>query len=125
MMLPRLIIVSVDPVFGTPCEWAPATSYELARRMPFEELYVPKSDLDRLLRHDTPWPLIEVLRRLNSATKHLLETHDCDMEGHEGVRYAQRAAEEIIKVLETSRCDDCDPSFGCFDGSKPCSKVPR
>jgi hypothetical protein len=23
-----------------------------------------------------------------------------------------------------SRCEDCDPSFGCFDGSTPCSKQP-
>lgn len=22
------------------------------------------------------------------------------------------------------RCDACDPSYGCFDGSSPCSKAP-
>jgi hypothetical protein len=27
-------------------------------------------------------------------------------------------------TLAAGPCDDCDPSFGCFDGGAPCSKRP-
>jgi hypothetical protein len=48
---------------------------------------------------DEPWPLLEVLKRLNEAAKHLLNDHVCDTHGHEGIRCAQLAAEKFIAVL--------------------------
>lgn len=28
----------------------------------------------------------------------------------------------LVELEKPQRCDECDPSFACFDGSKPCSK---
>lgn len=30
----------------------------------------------------------------------------------------------LIELEKPFHCDECDPSFGCFDGSRPCSKRP-
>jgi hypothetical protein len=30
-----------------------------------------------------------------------------------------------IRLVGVSRCEDCDPSFGCFSGNAPCSKQPK
>lgn len=30
----------------------------------------------------------------------------------------------LTELEKPLRCDECDPSFGCFDGSRPCSKKP-
>jgi len=49
---------------------------------------------------DSPWPLVEVLRRLAVAADHLLDAHDCDDEGNEEVRFAAKSAREIVTALE-------------------------
>lgn len=55
--------------------------------------------LNAVLRQDTSWPLDEVLRRLAMATRHLLCDHACDTLGHEEIRDAMLAAEEIVRFL--------------------------
>ena len=32
------------------------------------------------------------------------------------------AYDNLARSRMGARCDECDPSFGCFDGSAPCSK---
>lgn len=49
---------------------------------------------------DSPWPLVEVLRRLAMAADHLLDAHNCDEEGNEEVRFAAKSAMEIVTALE-------------------------
>ena len=51
---------------------------------------------------DTPWPLLEVLRRLSDAADHLLRDHDCDAHGYEGVGLARDAAMARIAELEAA-----------------------
>lgn len=58
-----------------------------------------RDEREALLRLDQPWSLPEVLKRLNDATKHLLSDHGCDTHGHEGIRYAQQAAEEMLTEI--------------------------
>lgn len=65
------------------------------------ECDVLREEMGRIKRIDTSWPLIDVLRKLNGATRHLLAAHDCDALGHEEIRRAQQEAEEIIEVLAT------------------------
>lgn len=58
--------------------------------------------LDRLRlieRLDTPWPLVSILKKLADAGEHLLDVHNCDDEGHEGIRIAVTEARKIITDL--------------------------
>lgn len=54
---------------------------------------------ERDLGCDTPWPLSSVLTRLSDAADHLLHGHDCDCQGHEGIKVAVDKAREYVKQL--------------------------
>lgn len=42
---------------------------------------------------------------------------------HEEIK-ALRAQVRALELAQGQPCDECDPSFGCFDGSASCCKVP-
>ena len=48
----------------------------------------------------TPWPLLDILRVLADATRHLLEDHDCDRDGHETMRLCVDYATTYIRQVE-------------------------
>ena len=52
-----------------------------------------------LLKLDAPFPLTTVLVRLANACEHLLDDHDCDGDGHEGLRVAIASARESARAL--------------------------
>ena len=41
------------------------------------------AELEAMLRLDSTWPLLDIARRLSDATRHLLDVHDCDVDGWE------------------------------------------
>lgn len=55
--------------------------------------------LSRLLALATPWPVQDVLAKLADAADHLLNYHDCDRHGYEGVVAARDAARTIVAAL--------------------------
>ena len=67
----------------------------------------PTLRLLNVLRLDTAFPLRDVLQRLAEAIDHLLDGHNCDCHGHEGIRYAQQAAQAALNEMDTrrSRCE--------------------
>ncbi|HYX21809.1 MAG TPA: hypothetical protein VFA98_13265 [Thermoanaerobaculia bacterium] len=60
--------------------------------------------------------LTEVLRRLRGARQ-------MEMTGKlDSIGMAFHLL--LVELEKPFHCDECDPSFACFDGSKPCSKRP-
>ena len=49
---------------------------------------------------ETPWPLDDILRVLMDATQHLLDDHDCDLDGHETMRRCVVLAEAYLHQRE-------------------------
>jgi hypothetical protein len=47
------------------------------------------------------WPVDVVLAQLADAADHLLRAHDCDAQGHEGVRYAVVAARQHVAAMRS------------------------
>lgn len=61
-------------------------------------------NLEKALGHDTPWPLVEILRQFIVTVDHLLIDHNCDTDGHEELRSAKDAADEMIaRIAEASQ----------------------
>ncbi len=83
----------------------------------YEEDDVPASDRAALMADtvdaDFPlsaWPIREVLSRLADATEHLLDHHNCDCLGHEGKRYAARAARMHLRAIPPNEAADDVPA---------------
>ena len=65
----------------------------------FAQVIGERDRLRKALALDTPFPADNVLLRLADAVDHLLSDHDCDAQGHEGLRLAEGAARQIAKAL--------------------------
>ena len=52
-----------------------------------------------LLDADTPWTVVDVLKKLADAADHLLHHHDCDCHGHEEIAVARDVAKAMSKSL--------------------------
>lgn len=49
-----------------------------------------RGEVAELRGDDSQWPTHSLMTRLADAVDHLLDDHDCDMQGHEGLRIAAR-----------------------------------
>ncbi len=61
-----------------------------------------RETLRTALGFDTPWPVVEVLRRLAAVAFHAREAHDCDHVGHEGDRYAAVEAKKMADRIDAA-----------------------
>jgi hypothetical protein len=58
--------------------------------------------VEKVLALDQPYPLRDVLQTLTDAAKHLLDDHNCDQHGHEGIREAILAADRIRAAIDAA-----------------------
>lgn len=64
-----------------------------------EDLVEKQTQLRSVMRDDTPWPLQSVLVQLIRAAEHLMNDHNCDLQGHELLREALASGNEILLAL--------------------------
>ncbi len=62
--------------------------------------FAPKVSRSDVLRLASPWSLLVIVERLRDAAAHLLQDHNCDIHGHEGIREAKIAADEWLEEMK-------------------------
>ena len=58
------------------------------------------NDLNKLLSHDNPWPLNDVLKKLIEASEILLHDLNYDGDGWEKIDICKKRGEDIIEIIE-------------------------
>lgn len=56
-------------------------------------------DLNKILRMDQPYSLLEILKGLVEASEILFDRYDYDGHGHERLKCCQNHAKEVIMIL--------------------------
>jgi hypothetical protein len=75
--------------------------------------------LAAVLRTNTPWPLVDVLRHYEAAAAHLMGHHDCDCDSYETLIGARVIGRELIALLTADAARSSHPV------SSPAEPTPR